>query len=171
MSEVGDSGAPARELRATFASPEQMQEAINRLPLSGFDRADLSLPSPRYVEGKETPEAGTKPASTEADARQSRTLGASTVASVAAMAAAGVTVATGGAAAPAVAAAALVGAAAGGAVFAGHDVANRLEQLDRDERAETGHLVLAVRVPTEQKRAEAEAVLRAAGATDIEVIK
>jgi len=167
MNQAADGAAAERQVQGTFATPAQMQDAVSRLSMSGFDRADLSLPSERLVEGKETPEAGTKPADTEEDARQSRTLGASTAASVAALAAAGVTVATGGAAAPALAAAALAGGVAGGAVFAGHDVANRVEQLDRDERAETGHLVLAVRTPTEVKRSEAEAILRSAGAIEI----
>jgi outer membrane lipoprotein SlyB len=167
MNHPADGITTLREVRATFATPEKMQDAVSRLSMSGFDRADLSLPSERLVEGQETPEAGTKPASTEMDARQSRTLGASTAASVAALAAAGATVATGGAAAPALAAAAVAGGVVGGAVFAGHDVANRVEQLDRDERAQTGHLVLAVRTPTESKRSEAEAILRSAGASEI----
>lgn len=158
-----------REVRATFANPDQMQDAVSRLSVSGFDRADLSLPSPALVEGTETPEAGTKPASTESDARQARTLGASMAATAAAMAAAGVTVATGGAAAPAVAAAVVAGGAAGGSVFAIHGAADKMEQNDRDTRAATGNLVLAVRAPTDAKRAEAEAILRASGATSIEV--
>ena len=32
------------EVRGVFASSEQMQEAIQRLSVSGFDRADLSVP-------------------------------------------------------------------------------------------------------------------------------
>ena len=32
------------EVRATFATPEAMQDAVSRLEMSGFDRADLSLP-------------------------------------------------------------------------------------------------------------------------------
>jgi hypothetical protein len=158
------------EVRATFASADQMQDAVSRLSMSGFDRADLSLPSPGLIRGTETPETGTKPASTEADARQARTLGASTAASVAALAAAGITVATGGAAAPAVAAAAVAGGAAGGSVFAIHGSADQTEQEDRDARAAGGELVLAVRATSAAKRSEAEAILRAAGATDIEVI-
>jgi hypothetical protein len=70
---VGDIAAP-RGLRATFAGADQMQDAVEKLSLSGFDRADLSLPSAARVEGLETPESSSKPASTEADARQARTL-------------------------------------------------------------------------------------------------
>lgn len=159
-----------REVRAAFASPDQMQDAVSRLSVSGFDRADLSLPSPGLTDGTETPEAGTKPASTESDARQARTLGASTAGAAAALAAAGVTVATGGAAAPAVAAAVVAGGAAGGSVFAVHGAADLMEQKDRDDRAASGDLVLAVRTPTEAKRTEAEAILRAAGATSIKAV-
>jgi hypothetical protein len=170
MNDQADGIATVREIRATFASPGQMQDAVSRLSMSGFDRADLSLPSPGLIEGTETPEAGTKPASTEADARQARTLGASTAASAAALAAAGVTIATGGAAAPAIAAAVVAGGAAGGSVFAVHGAADEMEQEDRESRAADGDLVLAVRAPTEAKRTEAEALLRAAGATNIETI-
>jgi len=170
MNNSADSIAPLHEIRATFASPDQMQDAVSKLSISGFDRADLSLPSPGLVQGTQTPESGTKPASTEADARQARTLGASTAAAVAALAASGIAVATGGAAAPAIAAAAIAGGAAGGSVFAVHRTADNIEQADRDDRASTGHLVLAVRAENERKRSEAEAILRAAGATDIERI-
>jgi hypothetical protein len=138
--------------------------------VSGFDRADLSLPSSGLLQGTETPEAGTKPVSTDADAQQARTLGASTAAAAAAMAAAGITVATGGAAAPAVAAAAAAGGAAGGSVFVAHHAADIVEQADRDHRAGTGDLVLAVRTPTSEKRSKAEEILRAAGASTIEMI-
>ena len=105
MSDRVDSAGPLREVRATFASADEMQKAVSELSISGFDRADISLPSPALVAGADTPESGTKPASTGEDAQQMRTLGASTAASVAALAAAGVTIATGGAAAPAIAAA------------------------------------------------------------------
>jgi hypothetical protein len=167
--QAGDIATPW-EVRATFASSDQMQDAISRLSLSGFDRADLSLPSPGLVHGTETPETGTKPASTEADARQARTLGASTAAAAAALAAAGITIATGGAAAPAVAAAVVAGGAAGGSVFAIHGTSDHMEQEDRDNRAASGNLVLAVRATTDTKRAEAEAILRTAGATNIEAV-
>jgi len=170
MNDPTDGVAAIREVRATFANPDQMQDAVSQLSICGFDRADLSLPSPGLVHGTETPEAGTKPASTEADARQARTLGASTAAAAAALAAVGVTVATGGAAAPAIAAAVVAGGAAGGSVFAVHEAADRSEQTDRNARAVSGELVLGVRATTEAKRSEAEAILRAAGATAIEAI-
>jgi hypothetical protein len=170
MNGSADGIAPLHEMRATFASAAQMQDAVSKLSMSGFDRADLSLPTPEHVHGNETPEAGAKPASTEADARQARTLGASTAAAAVALAAAGVTIATGGAAAPAVAAAAVAGGAAGGSVFAVHGAANKAEQTDRDDKAATGHLILSVRAASDAKRSEAESILRAAGATSIEAV-
>ncbi len=60
MNGSADSIAPLHEMRATFASAAQMQDAVSKLSRSGFDRADLSLPSPELVHGTETPEAGTK---------------------------------------------------------------------------------------------------------------
>ena len=170
MSDRVDSAGPLREVRATFASADEMQKAVSELSISGFDRADISLPSPALVAGADTPESGTKPASTGEDAQQMRNLGASTAASVAALAAAGVTIATGGAAAPAIAAAVVAGGAAGGSVFAIHGASDKAEQNDRDARAASGKLVLAVRAVTDAKRAEAEAILRAAGGTDIEAV-
>jgi hypothetical protein len=158
MSDSAASIITLREVRATFANSAQMQDAVSRLSMSGFDRADLSLPSPGLVQGMETPEAGTKAASTDTDAQQARTLGASTAAAAASMAAAGIAIASGGAAVPALVAAAVAG---------GADIT---EQADRDNRATNGDLVLAVRATTEENRSEAEAILLAAGATDIETI-
>jgi hypothetical protein len=170
MNDFADGVGSMQGVRATFASSGQMQDAVGRLSLSGFDRADLSLPSPGVIQGTETTEAGTKPASTDTDAQQARTLGASTAAAAAALAAAGVAIASGGAAAPAVAAAVVAGGAAGGAVFAAHHTGDIVEQAERDDRADSGELVLVVRATTEAKRSEAEAIVRAAGATDIETI-
>jgi hypothetical protein len=157
-----------RQVRATFADADRMQDAVSRLSTSGFDRAELSLPS---AEGASSALAAeSRPASTEADARQARTLGASLAGTAAALAAAGVTIASGGAAAPAVAAAVVAGGAAGGTAYAVHGAANQAEQQERDARAEAGDLVLTVRARTAAKQSEAETILRAAGATHIETI-
>src|SRR4051812_14596249 len=89
------------EIRAAFDDSSHMQNAVSKLTMNGFDRAELTLPA----RGHSLDEAGSsadKPVATEEDARQARTLGASTAASAAALAAAGIIVATGGAAAPAV---------------------------------------------------------------------
>jgi hypothetical protein len=146
-----------------------MQDAVSRLEVSGFDRADLSLPEVAPPAEMATPEYGAREVDTEDDARQARTLHTSGAAAAVGMAAAGVVIATGGAAAPAVAAALVGGGLAGGAAYALSTASNRDEQEDRERRAATGTLVLSVRAPTAEKRQEAEAILRAAGAADVEV--
>jgi hypothetical protein len=118
---------------------------------------------------EDTPEAGAKPVDTEEDARQARTLHTSGAASLAGMAAAGVVIATGGAAAPAVAAAVAGAGLAGGLAYGLSSAANRGEQVDREQRAAAGSLILSVRTPSAAKRAEAEEILRKSGGTEIEV--
>lgn len=46
--------------------------------------------------------------------------------------------------------------------------ANQDEQHDREQKAATGTLILSVRAATAEKRNEATAILRAAGATQVE---
>jgi hypothetical protein len=157
-----------REIRATFATPDRMQNAITQLEMSGFDRADLSLPEVLPPKEFATPEAGAKPAATEEDARQARTLQTSAAAAIAAMAAGGAVIATGGAVAPAIAAAVVGGGMFGSAAYAISSAANSEEQEDRERKAATGTLVLSVRAPSEAKRGEAETILRTAGATSIQ---
>lgn len=147
----------ANGIEAFFDTPAQLEEAVGKLTTSGFDRADLSLPDDTSV----------KSAATDVDARQLRTLGASTAGSVAALAAAGVTIATGGAALPAFAAAAVAGGAVGGGAYAAQEAVNNSEQRDRSVRADQGQLVVRVRATTDAKRSAAEAILSAAGARRI----
>jgi hypothetical protein len=158
------------EVRATFHDPGQMQAAVAQLELSGFDRADLSLPEATPSAAQDTPEAGAKPVDTEEDARQARTLHTSGAASLAGMAAAGVVIATGGAAAPAVAAAVAGAGLAGGLAYGLSSAANREEQVDREQRAATGGLILSVHTANAAKRAEAAEILRKAGGTSVEVL-
>jgi hypothetical protein len=164
------SGMPElRQVRATFGNPEQMQNAVGRLSVSGFDRAEMSLPTENVASGHGgTLGDASKPAATDEDARQARILGASTAGSAAALAAAGITIATGGAAAPAIAAAALAGVAAGGGTFAVHEAADRNEQHTREAQAAAGDLVLTVHAKSAEKQQEAASILREAGATNIE---
>jgi hypothetical protein len=136
--------------------------------MSGFDRADLSLPEVNPPQEFATPETGAKPADTEEDARQARTLQTSAAAAIAAMAAGGAVIATGGAVAPAVAAAVVGGGMFGGAAYAISSASNNEEQEDRERRAATGTLVLSVRTRNEVKRGEAEVILRSAGATSVQ---
>src|SRR5690349_24167784 len=108
---------PLHEVRARFRNAEAMDRAVAALEMSGFDRADLSLPQASPSPAEDTPEAGARPVDSEEDARQARTLHTSAAASLAGMAAAGVVIATGGAAAPAVAAAAAGAGLAGGLAY------------------------------------------------------
>jgi len=155
------------EVIAVFRDPDAMQDAVARLETSGFDRADLSMPEIAPPPERATPEAGAKPVDTEEDACQARTLHTSGAAAVVGMAAAGAVIATGGAAAPAVAAALVGGGLAGGAAFALSSASNANEQIDRERRAASGELVLSVRAPSPEQRAEAAAILRAAGGTHL----
>jgi hypothetical protein len=146
-----------------------MQAAVAQLQMSGFDRADLSLPEAMPPVERGTPEAGAKPVDTEEDARQARTLHTSGAAAVMGMAAAGVVIASGGAAAPAVAAAVVGGGVAGGIAYALSSASNDDEQMERERKAASGMLILSVRAPTAEKRAEAVTILRAAGGREVEV--
>jgi hypothetical protein len=149
-----------------FRDSATLQRAVDKLSMAGFDRADLSLPEPS-ADGRATPETAARPADTEADARQFRTVQTSTAAAAAAMAAAGITLATGGAAAPAVAAAVAAAGVAGGGIFAVSSAVNAGEQNTRDTDAAAGMLVLSVRAPTPARQEQAEAILLAAGGTDL----
>jgi hypothetical protein len=156
------------EVRATFAAPDMMQNAITQLEMSGFDRADLSLPEVLPPAEFATPEAGAKAADTEEDARQARTLQTSAAAAIAAMAASDAVIATSGAVAPAIAAAVVGGGMFGGAAYAISSAANNEEQDDHERKAVAGTLILSVRAPSEAERDEAEAILHAAGATSVQ---
>jgi hypothetical protein len=159
------------EVRATFDDPARMQVAIGNLIVSGFDRADLTLPAEGHSLDEARPESDVKPAATEEDARQMRTLGSSTAGAAAAIAAVGVTIATGGAAAPAVAAAVIAGGIAGGATFAAVGTAAQSEQMVRDDQAASGDLILSIRTVSAAKVAKARDIATAAGATDVETIE
>jgi hypothetical protein len=84
------------------------------------------------------------------------------------MAAAGVVIATGGAAVPAVAAAVVGAGVAGGVAYAISTASSDDEQADREQKATSGLLILSVRAPSAEKRAEAEMILRAAGGKQLE---
>ena len=155
-----------QEVRGFFPSDAALQDAIGRLTLAGFDRADLSLPAP-VPAGEATPEQGAEDPHTENDDRQMRTLHASMAGAGAALLAAGVVIGTGGAALPAVAAAAAAGLAAGGIAHTASHGADAEQHEQRQIAAAQGELVLAARVSDNVKRGEAEGAMRAAGATRV----
>jgi len=158
------------EVDAVFDDSDRMDAAVNRLLLSGFERADLSVPEPNPPVERSTPESSADPAYTEDDAVAARTLHTSGVASATGMLAAGIVVATGGAALPAFAAALGAAALAGGATFGVAKLSDAQEQNTRDVRAAEGRLLLAVRTTDAAQRAEAEAIMRDCGAIEVRAV-
>jgi len=172
----GDAAGPAmagtiQQVQGRFSSDAALQDAVGRLTRVGFDRAALSLPIAHQNAVDATPESGAADPNTETDQRQARTLGSSTAAVAGAMLGAGVVVATGGAALAAMAAAAGVGAAAGGGAFAATSAADATDHAGREASAAVGELVLAVTARGPAQLAKAEAALREAGATTVDVVR
>ena len=158
---------PIEEVQGVFPSDAALQEAVGRLRMVGFDHADLSLPITHPSAATATPEQGAADPLTEDDSRQMRTMGTSMAGTIGAFAAAGATVATGGAAAVVIAAAAAVGAGSALAANAVGTAAKTDQEDTRNEAAAKGELVLAVHAPTPEKRADAERIMREAGATSV----
>ncbi len=166
-------GLPAsvHEIRGTFASDAAMQDAIAKLTLAGFDRADFSLPTSHQPANMNTPSEGAENPTTDTDMRQMRTMGTSMAGTAGAFAAAGAVVATGGLAAVAIAAAAAVGAGAALTANAAGNAADESQAETRNEAAARGELVLAVNANTPSRLEAAERILREGGATGIEGIE
>ena len=159
------------EVQGIFPSDAAMQDAISKLTLAGFDRADFSLPITHPDAGQATPELGAATPMTDVDVRQARTMGTSMAASIGAIAAAGATIATGGAAAAVIAAAAAVGAGSAYAANAVGTSAKESQEGERDLAAQAGELVLAVHAATPAKRADAERIMRESGATKVAALE
>ena len=169
---TGPSIAPEiAEVQAVFGSDAALQDAMARLTVSGFDRADLSLPLAHPTRGEATPESGATDPTTQEDQSQARTLHASGAAAVGAMAAVAATLATGGAALVAGAAAVAAGTAAGGIAFGLTRADDNAQHADRELAAAAGELVLSARITSAAKQAEAEAAMRAAGALRVAFIR
>jgi len=159
------------EVQGVFGSDAALQDAMARLTVSGFDRADLSLPLAHPSRGEATPESGATNPTTSDDQAQARTLHASGAAAVGAMAAVAATLATGGAALAAGAAAVAVGAAAGGIAHGLTRADDNAQHEDREQAAAAGQLVLSARITSATKQAAAEAAMRAAGALRVALIR
>lgn len=176
LSDEGSKAGPAMsreilEAQALFPSDAALQEAISRLELAGYDRADLSLPHVVTPAAKATPEQGAENPDSDEDNRQMRTLHASGAGSAAALLAAGVVIGSGGAAAPAVAAA--IGAGVGGALLSetGSHIADAAQHESREAAARAGRLVLAVRLRDEKRTEDALEIMRRAGATQAQPVR
>jgi hypothetical protein len=148
-----------------------LEAAIAKLTLSGFDRAALSLPHTQPTPGTATPEQGADAPMTDADMRQTRTMGTSMAGAIGAFAAAGAVVATGGAAAVAAVAAAAVGAGAALTANAAGNAADAVQTEDRAEAAAAGTLVLSVAAPDAAAQSLAERIMRDAGATKVAAVE
>ncbi len=159
------------EVQGVFPSNAAMQDAISKLTLAGFDRADFSLPATRPEPGNATPNDGASDPMTDVDMRQARTLGTSMAGYAGAFAAAGATIATGGAAGIAIAAAAAVGIGTAAAANAAGTAVKDSQAEDRDVAAAAGQLVLAVHTKDEPSRSKAEQVMREAGATQVAAVE
>jgi len=171
-----------REAVAVFASPETMQEAIDELMSSGFDRADLSLLASEQTVDEKLGHKYQKVAELEDDAKAPRCCYVSTesvgdaeggiiggLMYIGATAAAGAIVATGGTLAAAIAAAALAGGAGGmiGSILAkgmgDHHARHLQEQLDH------GGLLLWARTWNAEEEKRAVEILAKHSGRDVHV--
>jgi hypothetical protein len=154
----------AWELLARFRSTEALDHAITALEANGFERQDLGLPEINPAPENATPEASSKPADSDVEARQSRVMHASTGGSMAAMVAGtAAAAATGGVAAVVAGAALGAGAAVAGATSLLSGGLSHSEQLDREQKAREGRLVLAVLAKSDKRRDSAVAILQEVG--------
>jgi len=155
------------EVQGIFPSDASLQDAMARLTLAGFDRADFSLPITTPAPHEATPEQGAANPTTDTDGRQMRTMHTSMAASVGALAAAGATIATGGAAALALGAAVVAGAGAGALANAASTAAGKMQHDERAQAAANGTLVLSVRAPDLARQDQAVSLMRASGASKV----
>ncbi len=168
MSDTDKSG-PAlseevQELQAYFPNDATLQDAMGRLTLLGFDRADLSLPDMHSAEA--TPDQADA-ATSDIDSKQVRTMASGITGTAAGMAVAA-TLATGGLAAPLVAAGAGLSALGVAAATTGVGVAaDQAGSSERDRLGAEGKLILAVRIRTQEQTRNATEALNGAGATKV----
>ena len=165
--ELGDT---VLEVQAIFPSDAALQTAIAELTRAGFDRAEFSLPHVTNAAGDATPNESAENPDTVDDRTQIRNMNTSMAAAGAGMIGAGIVVATGGLAAVAVAAAVGAAAVAGGGVHALHSAELDSQTDDRNAAASRGELVLAVHTRDAERRARAEAILQAAGASRVAAV-
>ena len=156
-----------QEVQGRFPTDAAMQDALARLTLAGYDRADFSLPDDQKSSLTNTPNEGAENPTDAIDKAQLRTMGTSMAGYAGAAAVAGATLATGGAAGLAVAAAAAVGIGSGLAANAAGQAVDASDVADRDAKGAAGHLILAVRTRSDAKAAEVSEIMRQAGAADV----
>ena len=155
------------EVQGNFPNDASLQDAMTRLTVAGFDRADISLPHPDHAATGATPNEGADNPTDSEDRSQLRTMGASMAGFAGAAAIAGATIATGGAAGVAIAAAAAVGIGSGLAANAAGHAADNAVVEDRDERGSAGKLILAVRIRKPEQIQTATALMEQAGGSHV----
>lgn len=175
MAQTDDAADPAGpamtdtvyEVQGSFPDDATLQDALARLALLGFDRADFSLPP--VDDFSATPEAAA-PVQTPQDSTQIRTMNSGiTGASVGTVVAA--VLATGGAAAPVAIAAAGLSALGATAAASGIGLATgSADTAKRDELGAAGKLVLAARVSRPDQTEPALDAMRQAGARDVRAV-
>ncbi|MCK6454089.1 MAG: hypothetical protein L6R19_25010 [Alphaproteobacteria bacterium] len=171
-----------REAVGAFDSPEQLEEAVNALTTSGWDRADLSMLGQEHLfsaelprEGRDSERAADDPAAprgaivSDADVRQGRTLLSGMAGVIAAFLASGAMIVTGGGALAAVVGAA---AAGGGATMLVHAL-GRMAGASHDqflhEQAARGGILLWVKLHKPEQEFPAQDILRRCGAKHVHI--
>lgn len=158
-----------QEVQGHFPTDAAMQDALGRLTLAGYDRADFSLPD-EQDDPLATPNEGAENPVDNIDKAQMRTMGTSMAGFAGAAAVAGATIATGGAAAVAAVAAVAVGAGTGLAANATGRAVDQANVDERNERGAAGRLILAVRARSPEKATEISTLMKQAGATEVSSI-
>ena len=171
---TGQGAGPAlahsiHEVQGRFPNNATLQDALGRLTIAGYDRADFSLPDEQAAT-MPTPNETAENPTDEIDKAQLRTMGTSMAGFAGAATAGGVVLATGGLAAVAAAAAAAVGLGAGAVAGATGLAVDRNQEAEHDRRGAEGRLILAVRARNEEKATEITALMQQAGGTDVRTV-
>jgi len=152
------------EVLARFRSPEELERAIDKLKVSGFDRGSLGMPELNPPAERATDEAGSKPIATQTGAQQKRVFYSSILGAIAALIVALIVAARGGGTAAIAIAAVIAGiVVAAVAHFVGRGFSNAAWR-GQERQAAHGTLVLAVRTDSPERRTRATEVLRGVGA-------
>ncbi len=158
-----------QEVQGHFPNDAAVQDALGRLTLAGYDRADFSLPEEQAAL-QAMPDSGAASPSDHIDKAQIRTMNTGMAGFAGAAAAAGVTIATGGAAALAAGAAAAVAVGAGAVTHAVNHAADNAAVNERNRRGAAGTLILAVRTRSPEAVQQVMGLLRDAGAGRVEAV-
>ncbi len=159
-----------QEVQGHFPTDAAMQDALSRLTLAGYDRADFSLPEEQPAGTHTTPNEGAENPTDDIDKSQLRTMGTSMAGYAGAAAVAGATIATGGAAGVAALAAAAIGVGTAAAANAAGQVADQASVENRNRRGAAGTLVLAVRAGSAEQANQVMQLMREAGASAVEPV-